>query len=304
MKIIVTGGSGLIGQALTAALIQDGHQVWVLTRRPQEVQLLPGVEAVAWDGKTPQGWLHLVEQADAIINLAGANIGERPWTNERKRIIRSSRTDAGAAIVSALQNSAKKPAVVLQIAGVGYYGPHNDEILDEGSALGSDFLAGVARDWENATKPVAEMGVRHVIMRCGVVLTSEKGGVLDKFLLQHRLFVGGPLGSGKQWISWIHMQDLVNSFRFFLEREDASGVFNVVAPAPVTNGTFGRVLGKVMRRPYWLPVPGFALKLLLGEMSALVLTGQRVLPKRLQELGFQFRYPELRQALEEILQKA
>ncbi len=300
MNIIVAGGSGLIGQALIKALNQDGHAVWVLTRRPGEVALPPGVQAAGWDGKTTQGWQHLVDQADAMINLSGANIGEQPWTNERKRVLRASRVDSGAAITAAVEQSTKKPAVVLQIAGVGYYGPHGDEILDEEAAAGNDFLASVAQDWENSTRGVAGLGVRHVIMRTGVVLTP-KGGVINPFLLQHRLFVGGPLGSGKQWMSWVHIQDLVNSFRFFLERADASGVFNITAPEPVTNATFGRTLGKVMRRPYWLPVPSFALKILLGEMSTIVLTGQRVVPRRLLEMGFQFQYPGLRQALEDLL---
>lgn len=300
MNIIVAGGSGLIGRALIQALSQDGHVVWVLTRRPGEFRLSQGVQAAGWDGKTPQGWQHLVEQADAIINLSGANIGERPWTNERKQVLRASRVDSGAAITAAVEQSAKRPAVVLQIAGVGYYGPHGDDILDEQAAAGNDFLASVAQDWENSTKGVSSLGVRHVIMRTGVVLTP-KGGVINPFLLQHRLFAGGPLGSGKQWMSWVHIQDLVNSFRFFLDCADASGVFNITAPKPVTNATFGRTLGKVMRRPYWLPVPSFALKILLGEMSTIILTGQRVVPQRLLEMGFQFQFPGLRQALEDLL---
>lgn len=300
MKIIVAGGSGLIGQALIKALNQDGHVIWVLTRRPAEVKLPQGVQATGWDGKTPKGWQHLADQADAIINLSGANIGERPWTNTRKQVLRSSRTESGAAITTAVERSAKKPAVVLQIAGVGYYGPHGDEVLEENAAVGNDFLAGVAQDWEDSTKKVAALGVRHVIMRTGVVLTP-KGGVMAPFLLQHRLFAGGPLGSGKQWMSWIHIDDLVNSFRFFLEHVEADGVFNVTAPEPVTNATFGRTLGNVLRRPYWLPAPSFALKIVLGEMSTIILTGQRAVPKRLLEMGFQFQYPGLRQALENLL---
>jgi len=304
MNIIVAGGSGMIGQSLTEVLRRDGHQVYVLSRNPHAVVLPPGVEAVGWDGKTSQGWEALVEEANAIINLAGANIGERPWTNERKRMIRTSRTEPGAAIVSAVQKSVRKPAVVFQMAGVGYYGPRGDEILDEASSRGDDFLAGVGIDWENSTRPLVEMGVRRVIMRAGVVLSPKKGGVLDPFLLQYRLFAGGPLGSGRQWISWIHIRDLISAFQFLLEQEDASDVFNASSPEPVTNATFGRTLAKVMRRPYWLPVPALALKVILGEMSTIVLTGQRVLPKRLLKMGFQFQYPELRRALEEILRLA
>lgn len=291
----------MIGEVLTEALIMEGHTIWVLSRRPQEVKLPEGVQAVGWDGKTSQGWEALVGQADAIINLAGANIGERPWTNERKRIIRSSRAEPGAAIVAAVEQSPKKPAVVLQIAGIGYYGPSGDEILDEELPAGSDFLASVAQDWENSTKQVAELGVRHVTMRTGPVLTP-KGGVIDPFLLQHHLYAGGRLGSGKQWISWIHIQDLVRSFHFFLERKDAGGIFNITSPEPVTNSAFEQTLGKVMHRPTWIPVPSLALKIVMGEMSALVLDGQRVQPKRLLEMGFQFQFPELRHALEDLLQ--
>jgi uncharacterized protein (TIGR01777 family) len=261
------------------------------------------VKWVGWDGKTAQGWGYLAGEVDAIVNLAGANIGERRWSEERKRVIRSSRVDAGRAIVAAVEQSAHRPALVIQIAGVGYYGPHGDEQLDEQSQPVKDYLATVAADWENATKPVTRLGVRLVTMRTGVVL-SRKGGVLEPFLLQQRFFAGGPLGSGKQWISWIHMQDLVNCFLFFLEHDNAAGVFNVTSPEPVTNAQFGMILSKVLKRPYWLPAPAFMLHLVLGEMSTLVLDGQRVLPKRLLELGYAFQYASLRSALEDLLKKS
>jgi uncharacterized protein (TIGR01777 family) len=304
MKIILAGGTGLIGQTLIKRLIEEDHQVWVLSRNPPEKTLsstaLVGVEWVRWDGKTTQGWGHLASEVDAIINLAGANIGERRWSAERKQVLRDSRVSSGKAIVAAIQENQHRPVVVIQIAGVGYYGPHGDEMLDEQSPAGMDFLAGVAKEWENSTNPVESLGVRRVVMRTGVVL-SQKGGVLAPFLLQHRLFAGGPLGSGKQWISWIHMRDLMNSILYFLEREDARGVFNVTSPEPVTNAGFGKLLGKILRRPYWIPAPGFALRLALGEMSTLVLDGQRVLPRRLLEMGFQFQFPGLRGALEDLL---
>ncbi|MBE0699953.1 MAG: TIGR01777 family protein, partial [Anaerolineaceae bacterium] len=258
-----------------------------------------------WDGRTTQGWGHLASEVDAIVNLAGANIGERRWTEARKRVIRASRVDAGKAIVAAVEQSTHRPALVIQIAGVGYYGPHGDEPLDEQSPPGKDYLASVAADWENATKPVTGFGVRLVTMRTGVVLTRQ-GGVLAPFLLQQRLFAGGPLGSGKQWISWIHMQDLMNCFLFFLEQANApqkivDGVFNVTSPEPVTNAQFGKILSRVLKRPYWLPAPAFILRLVLGEMSTLVLDGQRVLPQRLLEMGFAFQYASLRSALENLL---
>ncbi len=302
MKILITGGTGLIGRPLVRALADNGHQLWVLTRAPTSAEFPAGVELVAWDGKTTQGWGHLAGQVDAIIHLAGANIGERPWTNERKRLIRSSRVDSGQAVVEAVRQSPQRPGVVVQIAGVGYYGVHGDEILDEQSPAGSDFLAGVAADWENATRPVAELGVRHVIMRTGVVL-APKGGVLDPFILQNSLFAGGPLGSGRQWVSWIHIGDLLRAIQFFLDHSEASGAFNVTAPEPLTNKEFGRTVAQLMGRPFWAPVPAFMLRLILGEMSTLVLDGQRVLPKRLLELGFQFEYDTLRKAVADLLAK-
>lgn len=300
MKILISGGSGIIGAILVDQLVQNGHQVWVLTRTPQTKQQKAGISWVGWDGRTPQGWGHLAGAVDAIINLAGASIGEKRWSDERKRIIRASRVNAGKAIVAAVEQHEPRPKVLLQIAGVGYYGPHGDEPLDEESLPGTDFLASVAVDWENATKPVEQLGVRRVIMRTGVVL-SPKGGVLAPFLLQHRLFAGGPLGSGEQWISWIHIRDLVNSILFFLNTEGAQGIFNVTSPEPVTNAQFGITLGRVMNRPYWIPAPAFMLRLVLGEMSTLVLDGQRVMPKRLMDMGFQFQFGHLRNALEDLV---
>ena len=231
MKILVTGGSGMIGQALTGDLVRRGHAVWVLSRSPTETGQSGGIRTVRWDAQTPRGWEQQAAEADAIINLTGANIGARPWTNERKRLIRDSRVNAGQAIVAALRQVEHRPRVVLQIAGTGYYGVHGDEPLDEMDAGGNDYLAGVAADWEESTRPVAELGVRHVIMRTGVVLTP-KGGILAPFVLQNKLFAGGPLGSGRQWISWIHVQDLVRAINFLLEREDAAGVLNVTSPEP------------------------------------------------------------------------
>lgn len=300
MKVIVAGGSGMIGKALTAALAGQGHTVWVLTRDPGAAKLPEGVLAERWDGRTAQGWGRLAAEADAIINISGASIGARPWTNERKRILRASRVDAGRAIVEAVRGVAHRPRVVLQIAGVGYYGSQGDQALTETSPAGSDFLAGVAADWERAVQPVTDMGVRLVVMRTGVVL-SPQGGVLAPFILQNRLFAGGPLGSGKQWISWIHIHDLVRVFQFLLAREDASGIYNAAAPGPLTNADFGRAVSQKMGRPFWMPAPAFALRLVLGEMSTLVLDGQRVLPRRLLELGFHFDFDTLQKALDDLI---
>ena len=300
MKIIVAGGSGLIGQELTRALAGDGHEVWVLSRSPDEAVLPEGVRAHMWDAKTSQGWAELASDADAIINLAGANIGARPWTNARKRLIRCSRIEVGAAIVDALRSSPTRARVVISMAGSGIYGKRNDAPLDETAPLADDFLASVGKDWEAAIMPVKDLGARLVILRSGTVLTP-KDGVLAPFVLQNQLFAGGPLGSGKQWLPWVHIHDLVRAIHFVLEREDAEGIFNVAAPQAVTNKVFGRAVSKVMRRPFWLPVPAFALKLVLGEMSTLVLDGQRIVPARLQALGFQFEYDTVDKALEDLI---
>lgn len=300
MKIIIAGGTGLIGRSLSEALAQRGDEVWVMSRHPGTAVLQPGIHAVQWDARTPQGWQNVAGQADAIINLAGASIGARPWSNERKRLIRSSRVEAAQAITAAIQNSAHKPQVLLQIAGVGYYGNMGSIPLDEHSPAGSGFLASVAADWEEASQPVLAQGVRRVIMRTGVVL-SPKGGVLAPFVLQNHLFAGGPLGSGRQWISWIHIQDLVRAFEFLLDQPEAQGIYNVTAPEPLTNADFERTVSRVMHRPYWFPTPAFILKAVLGEMSALILEGQRVLPSRLLEMGFQFRFPTLQSALLDLI---
>lgn len=302
LKILIAGGTGLIGSALSKALVEDGHEVWVLTRSPGKAQLPVGVKAAAWDGKSAHGWGDLAGEADAIINLTGATLARWPWTEAYKKTIRSSRVNPGHAIVEAVRNAPRKPSVVIQIAGTGYYGNQGDRVLDESAAKGNDFLARVGDDWESAVRPVQEMGVRYVVLRTAPVISRE-GGLLPPFKFQHNLFAGGPLGSGRQYIPWIHLSDLVQVFRFLLTRPDAEGVFNVAAPETLTNADFQRTVARVMRRPYWLPAPAFALRLVLGEMSVVVLEGQRVLPKRLQEMGFCFKYDRLMPALEDALGK-
>jgi uncharacterized protein (TIGR01777 family) len=306
MKILVAGGSGMIGSVLSRHFLSKGHQLTMLTRSERkEMQIGPNggsLEWAHWDGETITGWGHLAGECEAVINLAGENIGEKRWSEDRKRSLRTSRVLPGVVLLSAIQQSAHRPDVFLQIAGTNYYAPRGDEPLDEQADRGSDFLASVAQAWENTAAPVQELGVRHVIMRTGAVLT-RKGGLIDPFLLQNRLFAGGPLGSGKQWLSWIHIQDLIIAFEFLLERQNAHGVFNVTSPQPVTNAEFGKTLSKLLHRPYWFPVPAFMLRLVLGEMSTLVLDGVRAVPARLLEMGFSFRFGSLPAALEDLLKK-
>ncbi len=307
MRVIITGGTGLIGRALSANLAADGHEVIVLSRSPERAAALPtGVRAERWDGRTAAGWASLAEGAHAIVNLAGASLsgaGLFPsrWTEERKRLIRDSRVSAGRAVVEAVTLAQKKPSVLVQASGIGTYGHRGDEVVTEETAFGDDFLARfVAEEWEPSTAAVEQMGVRRVITRNGVVL-SQRAGALRPMLLQFRLFAGGPIGSGRQWLPWIHPVDMAAALRFLIDREDANGAFNTTSPNPVTNTQFARTLGRVMHRPSLVPLPGFAMKLAFGEVAELLLTGQRGVPRRLLELGFAFRFPDAEAALADIL---
>lgn len=300
MRVVLTGGTGLIGRALAAELAAAGYEVVVLSRNPQQAPALPpGVQVVRWDGQTAQGWGDLADGAYAIVNLAGENIAAKPWTEAQKRRIRQSRLDAGRAVVEAVRAATQKPAVVVQASGIGYYGPRGDEVVTEDFPPGEDFLGRLAVDWEASTASVEEMGVRWVAVRTGVVLSRE-GGALPRLALPFRFFLGGPLGSGRQWVSWIHIADEVRAIRFLLENSSARGPYNLCAPNPVTNRELARALGQVLRRPAWLSVPAPALRLLLGEMAAVLLTGQRAVPKRLLDAGFQYRFPEIACALQDL----
>ena len=300
MKIILAGGTGLIGRELTTALLADGHQVWVLSRNPRAVSAPTGAQLAAWDARTSEGWGYLVNEADAIFNLAGENLGAHLWTPIHKEKVLSSRACAGQAVLQALAAAKRRPAVLVQASAIGYYGASDDRILDEYSPAGKDWQARVCLDWEASTRAAEQMGIRRVVVRTGLVLTKN-GGVLPKLLLPFRLLVGGPLGGGQQFYSWISMQDEIRALLFLLKNENSAGVFNLTAPNPLTQAEFGRVAAQALRRPYWFPTPGFAMRLALGEMSTLVLDGQRVAPKRLGEAGFSFSHEQLKPALQAIL---
>ena len=306
MRIIIAGGSGLIGRALTEDFVSDGHNVIVLSRNPTTATGLPaGARAERWDAKTVDGWGGLVEGADAIVNLAGENLaggGFLPsrWTAERKEQIQNSRLDAGQAIVEAVEAASEKPRVLVQSSAIGFYGPRDDEIITEDSPAGLDFLAQLCVDWEASTEPVEKMGVRRVVIRTGVLLDSD-GGALPRLLLPYKLFAGGPFGNGRQYYAWIHAADEVAAIRFLIENDGAHGVYNLTAPSPVTNAAFGKALGQVLNRPSLIPVPGFAMRALLGDVTTIVLDGQRVVPKRLQESGFEFKFPEIEGALRDLV---
>jgi uncharacterized protein (TIGR01777 family) len=310
MRVIITGGTGLIGRALTASLSADGHEVIILSRAPEKATGLPkGARAVRWDGQTASGWGELADGAGAIVNLAGESIGgenmlaliTKPWTRERLQLIRTSRVNAGRAVMQAIEQARVKPRVLVQSSAVGYYGLPGDQEITEDTPAGNDALARICVDWEATTAPAEALGVRRVVIRTGGAVMSTQGGALPFMLLPFKLFVGGPLGSGRQWFSWIHIADEVRAIRFLMDRSDAHGAFNLCAPEPLRNGELARVIGQVMRRPSFMPTPAFAMKLLLGDKATLVLDGQRQVPKRLLELGFQFQFPKAEAALQDLL---
>lgn len=304
MRVVITGGSGLIGRAVAADLSHD-HEVVILTRDPQKARIPAGTRAVAWDGRTPEGWGSLLDGDTAIVHLAGESIADGRWTRAKKERIRASRVDSGRAVAAAIRaaaarGAAERPRVLLQASGVGYYGPRADAAVTEHAAAGDDFLASVCKQWEASTAEVEAWGVRRAVLRTGLVLARD-GGALPRMALPFRLLGGGPVGDGRQWMPWIHLADQVGAIRFLLAREDASGPFNLTAPRPLTNRDFSRALGKALRRPSLLPAPGFALRLALGEMAVLLLKGQRAVPQRLLELGYSFRFPEAGAALTDLL---
>lgn len=254
-----------------------------------------------WDAHTAEGWGYLVDDADAIVNLTGENIAAGRWTAKRKRRILESRLNAGRAVVQAIKSAAHKPRVIIQASGIGYYGPCGNEEITEETPAGKDFLAQLAVEWEASTVQVEAWGVRRAIARTGVVL-STKGGALPRMLLPFRLFLGGRLGNGQQWLPWIHMADEVGAIRFLIDNESASGPFNLTASNPLTNADFSRIVGQQLRRPAFIPIPSLVLRFLFGEMATLLLYGQRAVPQRLLQLGFTFQFPKADSALQDILQ--
>jgi uncharacterized protein (TIGR01777 family) len=299
MKVVIAGGSGFLGRALSEHLVGRGHDVVILTRGAH----LPGstgAKAVEWhpDGSpNPGAWAREIDGAHAIVNLSGAGMADRRWTSRRKEELRRSRVQPARSLVAAIRAAAVKPAAFLQGSAVGFYGDGGDAIFDESFPPGQDFLGQLCVSWEAEAHPAAALGCRLVILRNGVVL-ARHGGVLKKMMPPFLFFVGGPVASGRQYISWIHMTDWVGLVTWAIETPSVSGVINVTSPGPVPNREFSRALGKAMRRPSWLPAPGFALRILFGEVAPVMLVaGQRVVPKRAQEAGFAFKYPDIDSAL-------
>lgn len=301
VNIVVAGGTGFIGRPLVERLVKSAHTLVLLTRNPTRLQgTYPSTVQIAeWDGRTSGDWIHHLDGSDGVINLAGEPISARRWTSTQKKRIITSRLEATKAIVDAIAGSVKKPQVLINASGVGYYGEVKAGDVAESSPNGDDFFAEICRAWESAAMRAEQQGVRVVLLRSGIVL-HKSGGVLQRFLLPFNLFVGGPLGPGTQWVSWIHREDAMHAILFALENRTLSGPANLAAPEPVTMRDFCRELGKAMGRPSWFRVPEFALRLALGEMVDVVIKGQRAVPKKLLDAGFVFRFPNLADAFSDL----
>lgn len=297
MHILITGGTGLIGRSLCAALTALGAQITVLSRRPQQVASLCGSRVQAMqslDEWTPE------IRFDAVINLAGEPIVDAYWTPRRKQVLRDSRIQLTQHLVEKIQQAKSKPEVLISGSAIGYYGIVPEQSLNEDAPHGQDFSAQLCVDWELAAKKAQEFGVRVVLLRTGLVL-DETGGMLKKLLLPFQLALGSRLGNGKQWMSWVHWQDYLRAVLFLLNNVKMKGAYNLTAPVPVTNADFTKTLAQTLDRPAFFVAPAFVLKLVMGERSDLLLGGQKVLPQRLQESGFVFQFSELPNALQEIL---
>lgn len=300
MRILIAGGTGFIGSAMVRAWAPH-HTVRVLTRDPERARkhLPEGVEPIAWDGTTLGEWVNTLAESEVVVNLTGESIAQR-WTPAVKERLRTSRVGPTRLLVEAMRQSQKRPHTLLQASAIGIYDQSPTTTATEDTPPGTGFLAELSKEWEEAARPAESLGVRVCWLRIGVVL-GEGGGALERMLTPFKLGVGGPIGSGQQWLSWIHLDDVVGGAQFLMERPDLSGAFNFTAPNPVTMHEFARTLGRVLLRPSLFRVPGFALKVAFGEMAEMLLQGSKVLPKRLLEAGYEFRYPTLEAALRAVL---
>jgi len=296
MNILITGGTGFIGSALSPDLRDAGHRVIVTTRRQTYSS-----EMLTWN---PPALIppDIISNIDAVVNLSGESVSSGRWTKARKALLVSSRIDTTKALVQSMKNAGPGPNVLLSASAIGYYGPHGAEYVTEKTPPASDFLADLCEAWETEALKAEESGVRVVLLRTGVVLGAG-GGMLSQMVVPFKLFIGGHIGSGEQWLSWIHRDDEVGIIRHALENGSVSGPVNLSAPNPVTNREFSTALAKVLGRPLWLPVPGFILKIVLGELGSVALTGQRAVPEKALKTGYEFKYPEIKGALMAILKR-
>lgn len=302
MRVLVTGGTGFIGRRLVSRLVTRGDEVIVLSRRPPLAsKRVEAARILSWNPESGPPAPDAFGAMDAVVNLHGESIASGRWTDAKKERIRRSRIEGTRHLIQGIAAASPRPRVLVTSSAVGYYGPHGDEVLDESSPPGQDFLASVCREWEAEGNRARELGVRVATIRTGVVLGAG-GGALSKMLVPFQLFVGGPVGSGEQWMPWVHLDDECGIIMHALDRPAVEGPINVTSPNPVRNRDFARALARVLGRPSLLPTPAFALRLALGEMAdALLLTGQRVMPKKAEETGYRFHHPLLSEALESIL---
>lgn len=298
MKIAITGATGFVGRRLVERLQSDGHELRILSQRPQAAQQqFAGVTVL--DTAQDSSWATAVEGADAVVNLAGEPIAEQRWTPAQKQRLKDSRVETTRRLVTAIAGATQKPQVLVSASAIGYYGTSETAQFSEESPAGQDYLAEICQAWEGEAQAVTTSGIRLVTLRIGIVVGP--GGAIGKMLGPFKLFAGGPIGSGRQWVSWIQREDLVSLIIEAITNPSYQGVYNATAPQAVRMAELSTTLGNVLQRPSWLPVPAFALEALLGEGALLVLEGQQVLPKRLQAAGFQFRYPDLKSALQQFL---
>lgn len=301
-RVVVTGATGLIGKALCRELLDRGYEVIVFSREPDAARAkVPGAaDYVAWTPSESGQWAAQLDGAFGVVNLAGASLAGKRWTEEYKRAIRETRVVGTRGLVRAMTEAKVKPQIFVSGSAIGYYGACDDTPLDEDAEAGGDFLASVVKEWEGAAWPAQEAGIRTVAVRTGVVLDGREGA-LPQLKLPFQFFVGGPVLPGTQWVSWIHLADEVGIILLALEDERASGPLNAAAPVAQTNRDFSRTLARAMGRPSWAPVPGFALKLVVGEFAEALITGQRVVPKKAQELGYRFNFETSEAALRDLL---
>ena len=295
MNIMISGGTGLLGTALTKALLADGHKVFILSRTDKKRS---DVQIIKWDARTPDGWGHLVNEMDVVIHLAGRSTSAWPWSAANKKSFEDSRILPGLALAQAIQAATRRPSLFVQVSGINHYGLYGD-LADETTPPGEDFLAQLTVKWEGATQSVEGLGVRRLVLRTPPVL-SRDNVIMKLIALPVQLFVGGPIGSGKQPFPWIHIKDWVSAVRYLMTDESARGVYNMIAPSQTSLADFTKLLASVLHRPYWFPVPAFLMRNVLGEMSVLILEGRFSQPKRLLESGYTFQFPGPREALTDL----
>lgn len=301
MKVAIAGGTGFVGRALTKKLLNRGDQVVIFTRK-NKVSTEKNIEYIQWL-QHDQQYGQAINDIDVIINLAGESINSGRWTNKRKQLILNSRIETTTEIVRIIEQMPAKPKALIQASAIGYYGTSTtNTFTEEKQTPGDDFLATTVKLWEQTAQQATDLGVRTVFCRFGIIL-DKSDGALPRIAFPYHYFIGGKIGNGQQWVSWIHLEDVVRGILFTIDNENIHGAVNFTAPSPVTMNTFGKQLSHVLNRPHWLPVPAFMLKMLLGEMSILVIAGQKVLPHQLEQNGFVFHYPQLEKALSDIYLK-